>query len=55
MTEENIKCPNPECDSENIKKSGPFSPAKKDGEEYKEKPHPSQYHCWDCGHDWSDK
>lgn len=44
----------PKCDSENIEKNGPFSPRAKDGEEFASKPHPAQYYCLDCKHNWSD-
>ena len=44
----------PECNSDQVKKSGPFAVLKREGEPATKGPSPIHLHCWDCKHDWEE-
>ena len=45
----------PECNSNNVKHSGPYAKLKQEGEPASRDPGEIFYHCWNCDHDWTEK
>lgn len=45
----------PQCNSKNIKQTGPFAKLKREGEPAYRGPMEIYLHCWDCEKDWEEK